>query len=94
VTNARWRLRIEPGTSFRRRSQRYHIIGFRDYETRDGRTLELVDLASDSWDCGRPFEALATRRSNSPRTLEPPVRQLREVRRARGQDALGHNAPR
>jgi hypothetical protein len=58
-----WRLRLEIGTSFRRRGQRYTITGFGPHTCRDGRMIELVELESHCWDCARPFELMASRRN-------------------------------
>jgi hypothetical protein len=62
-TAKEWRLRIEVGTTFRRRGQRYEIVGFTPHTCADGREIELVRLASNCPDCGRPFEASASRRN-------------------------------
>jgi hypothetical protein len=47
-------------SEFRLRGQRYTCVGYQNYETRDGRWLELLILESDCPDCGSSFRLLTT----------------------------------
>src|SRR5687767_14150640 len=51
------------GETFTRRGQRYRCVGRLDYETRDGRWIDLFELESVCPDCGSAFVCLATRKA-------------------------------
>lgn len=54
---------------FKFHGQRYICTGYQNYETRDGRWLELLVLESDCPDCGREFRLVTTKTNAKHRLL-------------------------
>jgi hypothetical protein len=64
--------------TFKLRGQRYVCVGHREYETHDGRWLNMLVLETDCPDCGIDFRLLATQTNARRRQL---TRRCEDCRR-------------